>query len=190
MHIYSFTSSVNAYKMCTIPSIELTLSLSSLSSLSLVCVCMYVSLFLLCFCVLYFVTNSYQMCTIFLYGVDFFSVCRLVDSRDIMELELKQLGCELLIRKKEALPQPPATASVITMQPPHPHSMLPYQPPPAQVVAPASTAPSVPTPALPAPAQTSKSSHPPLKCPMAGTFYQSPGPGEPPFVKVSVCVSK
>lgn len=115
---------------------------------------------------------------------------KLVDSRDIMELELKQLGCELLIRKKEALPQPPATASVITMQPPHPHSMLPYQPPPAQVVAPASTAPSVPTPALPAPAQTSKSSHPPLKCPMAGTFYQSPGPGEPPFVKVGDKVQK
>ncbi|RVW30418.1 Biotin carboxyl carrier protein of acetyl-CoA carboxylase 2, chloroplastic [Vitis vinifera] len=76
------------------------------------------------------------------------------------------------------------------MQPPLPHSMLPYQPPPAQVVAPASTAPSVPTPALPAPAQTSKSSHPPLKCPMAGTFYQSPGPGEPPFVKVGDKVQK
>ncbi|RVW80899.1 Biotin carboxyl carrier protein of acetyl-CoA carboxylase 2, chloroplastic [Vitis vinifera] len=77
---------------------------------------------------------------------------KLVDSRDIMELELKQLG--------------------------------------SQVVAPASTAPSVPTPALPAPAQTSKSSHPPLKCPMAGTFYQSPGPGEPPFVKVGDKVQK
>ncbi|RVW30417.1 Biotin carboxyl carrier protein of acetyl-CoA carboxylase 2, chloroplastic [Vitis vinifera] len=80
-------------------------------------------------------------------------------------------GCELIIRKKEALTQPPATASVITMQPPLPHSMLPYQPPPAQVVARTSTAPSLPTPA---PAKTSESSHPPLKCPMAGTFYRSP----------------
>ncbi|XP_034706421.1 biotin carboxyl carrier protein of acetyl-CoA carboxylase 2, chloroplastic-like isoform X2 [Vitis riparia] len=65
------------------------------------------------------------------------------------------------------------------MQPPLPHSMLPYQPPPAQVVARTSTAPSLPPPA---PAKTSESSHPPLKCPMAGTFYRSPGPGEPPFV--------
>ncbi|WKA04712.1 hypothetical protein VitviT2T_022722 [Vitis vinifera] len=96
-------------------------------------------------------------------------------------------GCELIIRKKEALTQPPATASVITMQPPLPHSMLPYQPPPAQVVARTSTAPSLPTPA---PAKTSESSHPPLKCPMAGTFYRSPGPGEPPFVMVGDKVQK
>ncbi|XP_019080687.1 biotin carboxyl carrier protein of acetyl-CoA carboxylase 2, chloroplastic isoform X1 [Vitis vinifera] len=73
------------------------------------------------------------------------------------------------------------------MQPPLPHSMLPYQPPPAQVVARTSTAPSLPTPA---PAKTSESSHPPLKCPMAGTFYRSPGPGEPPFVMVGDKVQK
>ncbi|KAE8702696.1 Biotin carboxyl carrier protein of acetyl-CoA carboxylase [Hibiscus syriacus] len=36
----------------------------------------------------------------------------------------------------------------------------------------------------PAPPKSTKSSLPPLKCPMAGTFYRSPGPGEPPFVKV------
>lgn len=67
----------------------------------------------------------------------------------------------------------------------------------APPVAPASAAPApaaaptaapVPAPktapaALPAP-QTPKSSHPPLKCPMAGTLYRSPAPGEPPFVKV------
>ncbi|XP_034706420.1 biotin carboxyl carrier protein of acetyl-CoA carboxylase 2, chloroplastic-like isoform X1 [Vitis riparia] len=73
------------------------------------------------------------------------------------------------------------------MQPPLPHSMLPYQPPPAQVVARTSTAPSLPPPA---PAKTSESSHPPLKCPMAGTFYRSPGPGEPPFVMVGDKVQK
>lgn len=135
-------------------------------------------------------------CTNFLYGVDFFFfVCRMVDSRDIMELELKQLGCELIIRKKEALPhpQPPITASVITMQPQPSHPMLAYQPLAVQAVDPASAAPSFPKPALPAlPAhgKTSESSHPPLKCPMAGTFYRSPAPGEPPFVKVSIYFSK
>ncbi|CAL5339182.1 unnamed protein product [Camellia sinensis] len=34
------------------------------------------------------------------------------------------------------------------------------------------------------------SSLPPLKCPMAGTFYRSPAPGEPPLVKVGDKVQK
>ncbi|KAF8399574.1 hypothetical protein HHK36_015441 [Tetracentron sinense] len=112
---------------------------------------------------------------------------KLVDSRDIMELQLKQLDCELIIRKKEALPQPPSAAPVVMMQPPSHQAMLPFQPPPAQAIASPSAGPA-PTPAsapaLPAPAKTSKSSHPPLKCPMAGTLYHSPAPGEPTFVKV------
>ncbi|KAF3781516.1 Biotin carboxyl carrier protein of acetyl-CoA carboxylase 2 [Nymphaea thermarum] len=43
---------------------------------------------------------------------------RLVDSRDIVELQLKQLDCELVIRKKEALPQPLTPAPMIMAQPP------------------------------------------------------------------------
>lgn len=54
----------------------------------------------------------------------------------------------------------------------------------------ASPAASAPAPALPAPPKPAQSSHLPLKCPMAGTFYRSPAPGEPPFVKVRSCVSK
>ncbi|KAK9271771.1 hypothetical protein L1049_002134 [Liquidambar formosana] len=117
---------------------------------------------------------------------------KLVDSRDIMELQLKQLDCELVIRKKEALPQPPPAAPVVTMHHSLPHSIPPSQPSPAQAVAPAPTspAPSAPALALPAPAKTSTSSHPPLKCPMAGTFYRSPAPGEPSFVKVGDKVQK
>lgn len=102
---------------------------------------------------------------------------RLVDSRDIAELRLKQSDCEILIRKKEAL-QPIAPSS---LPPPLPYAMLPSPPPPATSAAPA----SAPAPALPAPAKANTSSHPPLKSPMAGTFYRCPGPGEPPFVKVS-----
>ncbi|KAK9141114.1 hypothetical protein Scep_010795 [Stephania cephalantha] len=45
------------------------------------------------------------------------------------------------------------------------------------------------TPSLPA-AKPAKSSHPPLKSPMAGTFYRSPGPGQPAFVKVGDKVQK
>ena len=112
---------------------------------------------------------------------------RLVDSRDIVELELKQLDCELIIRKKEALQQPAPQVPAATIPTPLPHTFYPSPPPPqasAATAAPASPPPSAPAPASPTPAKTSQSSHPPLKCPMAGTFYRSPAPGEPPFVKV------
>ena len=106
---------------------------------------------------------------------------RLVDSRDIVELQLKQLDCEILIRKKEAIPQPqiPNPTHVVGMQSP---------PPVAPSPAPASS-PATPRPALPAPApaaMSAKPSLPPLKSPMSGTFYRSPAPGEPAFVKVCV----
>ncbi|KAI7746181.1 hypothetical protein M8C21_016259, partial [Ambrosia artemisiifolia] len=116
---------------------------------------------------------------------------QLVDSRDIMELELKQHNCEVLIRKKEALPQPPA-APMVMMQSPQPQAMYQSLPPPPQS-APASSAPapsaSAPAPPSPTPAKP-KSSHPPMKCPMAGTFYRSPAPGAPSFVKVGDKVQK
>lgn len=115
-------------------------------------------------------------------------LCRLVDSRDITELQLKQKDCELIIRKKEALPQSAPSAPVVMMhQPPQPM----YAPPPPGPSAipsrpPAAATAAAPAPAVSAPAKASKSSHPPLKCPMAGTFYRCPAPGEPPFVKVLI----
>ena len=109
---------------------------------------------------------------------------RLVDSRDIVELRLKQQDCEVTIRKKEAMPQPQSPA-----QPAMVYSPPSLAAPPA---APASTPTHAPAPATPAPstsppaAKSAKSSLPPLKSPMAGTFYRSPGPGEPAFVKVDL----
>lgn len=119
-----------------------------------------------------------------------------MDSRDIVELQLKQLDCELLIRKKEALEQHTAIAPVVMMQPHYPQAMGPYHPPQPSAPAPASAsaAPTPSPPALlpvpPAPAKP-KSSHPPFKCPMAGTFYRAPAPGAPAFVKVNffICIS-
>lgn len=121
--------------------------------------------------------------------------CRLVDSRDIVELQLKQNDCELVIRKKEALPQPPASAPVVMMQSPAPAIPPQYAPPPPSASPLALPAPARAAPAaLPAAAKAPTSSLPSLKCPMAGTFYRSPGPGEAPFVKVRhmllVCVSQ
>lgn len=118
------------------------------------------------------------------------NLVRLVDSRDIVELQLKQLDCELTIRKKEALPQPPAPAPVMMHAPAQPPTFQAASPPaPPAPSGPA--APSNPPPAAAPPAlKPAKSSHPPLKCPMAGTLYRSPAPGEPVFVKVGDKVQK
>lgn len=116
------------------------------------------------------------------------NLVKLVDSRDITELQLKRKGCELIIRKKEALPQPPPAAPVIMMQPQQ--SMFPIQSHFSHSApAPSSPSPPAPTPVLPPPKGTN-SSLPALKSPMAGTFYRSPGPGEPPFVKAGDKVKK
>ncbi|CAM6127819.1 unnamed protein product [Calypogeia fissa] len=114
------------------------------------------------------------------------NLVKLVDSRDIVELELKSKDYELIIRKEAQ--QPPAPPMTF----PGPHVMAhttfpgyPPPPPPAPVAAPAPVAsppPPEPTPAAP--------SHPPMLSPMAGTFYRSPGPGEPAFVKVGDRVTK
>eukprot|EP00262_Sarcandra_glabra_P006863 TRINITY_DN19421_c0_g3_i1.p1 TRINITY_DN19421_c0_g3~~TRINITY_DN19421_c0_g3_i1.p1 ORF type:complete len:280 (-),score=41.20 TRINITY_DN19421_c0_g3_i1:204-1043(-) len=120
------------------------------------------------------------------------SLVKLVDSRDIVELQLKQLDCELIIRKKEALPQPPVPAPVVMMSSPSPPAVTPSHCPSPPTAAPthSATAPPISAPALPPAAKSAKSSLPPLKCPMAGTFYRCPGPGEPPFVKVGDKVQK
>ncbi|KAF5948217.1 hypothetical protein HYC85_014174 [Camellia sinensis] len=116
----------------------------------------------------------------------------LVDSRDIVELQLKQFDCELLIRKKEAMPQPTSSAPVDIMHsPPSPAAAPPTFQLPPSMAAPSAPTPSAPSvsPSPPA-AKSAKSSLPPLKCPMAGTFYRSPAPGEPPLVKVGDKVQK
>ncbi|OIW06534.1 hypothetical protein TanjilG_29955 [Lupinus angustifolius] len=116
---------------------------------------------------------------------------KLVDSRDIVELQLKQSGCEVMIRKTEALQPPPAPASP---QYPYPTYQAPPPPPPAApappAAAPANSPPSKAALALPSPGKAIASSHPPLKSPMAGTLYRSPAPGEPAFVKVGDKVQK
>ncbi|MBA0750440.1 hypothetical protein Gogos_001851 [Gossypium gossypioides] len=116
-------------------------------------------------------------------------VNRLVDSQDITELQLKQSDCELVIRKKEALQQPESASPIVMPQyVPQPTFQTPA--PAAPVAAPANPAPPAAAPSSPPPAKAVGSSHPPLKCPMAGTFYRSPAPGEPPFVKVGDKVQK
>lgn len=109
--------------------------------------------------------------------------CRLVDSRDIVELTLKQLDCEVTIRKREAMPQlQSAPQPEVFYSPPSP-----TMPPVATASNPApAVAASTPSPSTSLAIKSAKSSHPPLKSPMAGTFYRSPAPGEPAFVKVDL----
>ncbi|CAI9773886.1 unnamed protein product [Fraxinus pennsylvanica] len=108
------------------------------------------------------------------------SLVKLVDSKDIVELQTKQLDCELYICKKEVLPPPPTPATM--MQSHSQCAVRPSLPTPSPAPIPAYT--PAPTPARSAPeVKKSSSSFPPLKCPMAGTFYRSPTPGEPPLVK-------
>lgn len=108
--------------------------------------------------------------------------CRLVDSRDIVELKLKQHDVEVTIRKKEAMPQPPPPPqpAVVYSSPP---PVLPPPSVPASTPAP-TLARATPSPTSAPAVKSAKSSLPPLKSPMAGTFYRSPAPGEPSFVKV------
>nr|GLL22141.1 biotin carboxyl carrier protein of acetyl-CoA carboxylase 2, chloroplastic-like [Ipomoea trifida] len=115
------------------------------------------------------------------------NLVKLVDSKDIVEVQLKQMECEILIRKKEAISPMNITAALVsTAQPAFLQPMVQPQMPPGPAPAPLPAAPALPPPA---PAKA-KSSHPPLKCPMAGTFYRSPAPGAPPFVKVGDKIKK
>lgn len=123
---------------------------------------------------------------------DVANLVKLVDSRDIVELELKHLDYELVIRKKEALPPPPAPPSFpppqVIAQSPYP-AYAPPPPPPAAASAPAAPpAQALPTPAAPAPSPGLDL--PRILSPMAGTFYKCPAPGEPPFIKVGDKVQK
>ncbi|GBG90500.1 hypothetical protein CBR_g50847 [Chara braunii] len=123
----------------------------------------------------------------------------LVDSRDIVELELKHKDYEITIRKKEALesnqppPQPFPSAMVSSLVP---QPAYPAPPPPAPYVQP--TAPPAEAPPPPAAAEPVAPAPPPpalapshvICSPMAGTFYRSPAPGESAFVKVGDMVKK
>lgn len=120
----------------------------------------------------------------------------LVDTSDVSELQLKHDDFELVIRKKEALAQPTPPPPAPVHYPPYFPPQYAMPPPPAPATTdPVASAPSAPPaaaglPALPAPSGGAKSSLPPLKSPMAGTFYRSPAPNTPPFVKEGDKVKK
>lgn len=127
---------------------------------------------------------------------DVASLVKMVDSSDIVELELKDANYEIVIRKQAALADAPAAPAAAP-----PPSFAPYQTFPgphvmahtqfAQQTMPAPAAPAdAPAAAPAAPVAPPAPKLPPMLSPMAGTFYLSPAPNEPSFVKVGDRVSK
>ncbi|CAD7704643.1 unnamed protein product [Ostreobium quekettii] len=108
----------------------------------------------------------------------------MVNESDIVELELKRKGFNLSVKKQEALeevaapPMPAYTPAAVA--PPAPAAPAPATPPPAATTA--APAPATPPPATPG-ANGAAEGGREVTSPMAGTFYRSPAPGEPSFVK-------
>ena len=100
----------------------------------------------------------------------------LMEKHDLREVRLRRGDQQWLLRRgaKELVPAVPM----------HPMASYPSIPlPPAPAPAQAAPAPAA-APAQAAAAPAASDSGTPVKSPMVGTFYASPQPGEPAFVKV------
>ncbi len=88
----------------------------------------------------------------------------LMKEHDLAEIDLRQ-GEQRIRLRRGAEPMVVGGGSVS------------YQPPPQAAVSPGASSPAAPTPAEDVDLQV-------IKSPMVGTFYSSPNPESPPFVKV------
>lgn len=102
----------------------------------------------------------------------------MVHETDIVELTLNSKKFKLAVKKKEALES--MEPQIVHVQAPTAAAPPAYAP----ALAPAPAAPPAPTPepAAPSPPPPAAVDGVEIASPMAGTFYRSPAPGEPPFV--------
>lgn len=110
---------------------------------------------------------------------------RLVSKSKIAELILKEGDFEIVIRN-QTQPEPSSAGPAVVAFPPPMVNMpaaAPMLPPPPPAAAPAPAAPSAAA-ETPAAEAAPAGNLVPIKSPMVGTFYRSPGPDKPPFVKV------
>lgn len=115
-------------------------------------------------------------------------IIRMVNQSDLVELELKSKRFTLALRKKEAL-EPPEP--VYQAPPPQQAASAPAPAPSASPPSQSAAAPPTPAPAVPSsPPPPAKVEGVEVSSPMSGTFYRSPSPGEPAFVKVGDKVTK
>lgn len=116
---------------------------------------------------------------------------RMVHETDIVEMELKSKKFSLAVRKKEAI-EPPEPVFAPPQYPPQqgylqaPQQQGPPQQQQQQQQAPQSSGPVKQESAPDKPRQDGQE----VASPMAGTFYRSPAPGEPPFVRKGDKVTK
>jgi acetyl-CoA carboxylase biotin carboxyl carrier protein len=89
--------------------------------------------------------------------------------KDIAEFELERGDVKVRIKRAAPEPQQPVER-IISVPTPMPTMQMPV-----------AQAPAAPAPAVPAPA--AKENLHMVKSPMVGTYYESPSPGSPPFVK-------
>lgn len=125
-------------------------------------------------------------------------IIRMVNSTDVVELELKSKRFSLSMRKKEAIapPEAPPQPQVQYMNGPPPPQQFQQQPQwdqgqpqQQQQQSPQQQAPQQgggPSAGAAAPAAEGTE----LLSPMGGTYYRSPAPGEPPFVREGDKVEK
>jgi acetyl-CoA carboxylase biotin carboxyl carrier protein len=114
----------------------------------------------------------------------------MVHDTDIVELTLNSKKFKLAVKKKEALEA--AEPTIVHMQAaPAGYAPVPAPPAPGAAPAAAATAPAA-APAAAAPAAPAGPAEGTVEIasPMAGTFYCSPAPGEPPFCRVGDRVTK
>ena len=110
---------------------------------------------------------------------------RMVNDTDIVELNVNSKKFKLAVKKKEAL-EAKEKPQVIYQQAPMGGAPVAAAAPAAApaAAAPAAAAPAAAPAAKPAaPAAPAKVDGVEIASPMAGTFYRSPAPGEPAFVK-------
>ncbi|MFN4081522.1 MAG: acetyl-CoA carboxylase biotin carboxyl carrier protein [Saprospiraceae bacterium] len=110
---------------------------------------------------------------------------RLVSRSKLAEFELREGDFRLVIRNTHPHQETPAPQVLIPAAAPSAQPAPAVAAPPPAPAAPASTAPA-PQPAAEAPAGNLVA----IKSPMVGTFYRSPSPEKPPFVKVGDHVDK
>ena len=109
---------------------------------------------------------------------------KLINKTNLSEFKLKEGEFELTIRTDEyhKSKATPATQQVISV----PAAMPPAYAPPPVAAAPAAAEPAAtPAPAAAAePAKEESTNYVEVKSPIVGTFYRSPSPEKPPYLKV------
>lgn len=116
---------------------------------------------------------------------DIQDLIKLINRSDLSEFRMKDGDFELTVRTNEYMKNRGTTTQIMPMHAPTMQAAA-HAPAPAPIAAPAPVA----VAAAPAPAEEDTSKYLEVKSPMVGTFYRSPSPDKPIYVKVGDSVSE